>query len=221
MLYYEPWVGKNYKDAPFSGSRLLLVGESSFERDFESQPSHLREDTATLAKGEFPTRYAGFWRYIQRSVTGVQTITVDSQREFWEGVALVNLIQRPMSTKHARPSNEDFRGGVDALEAYISELEPDGIIVYSKSAWLALIEGLLLVSDPYPLVQDVPPAPLSDSSHSYTASVFSYGSPYFLLLRHPSSRPKLRAVRWFEIISPFLTRVQEHNQSLQTTAYGG
>ena len=208
MPYYEPWVGNNYEGAPYSGSRLLFVGESSYERNFKSQPSHLRKDTAALAAGTFGPKYSGFWRYIQRSVTGAQQITVKSQHEFWEGVALVNLIQRPMSTKYKRPNKKDFQYGVSALRSYINELNPEGIVVYSKSAWPALIQGLSLVADRHPLVKKSPPDPISDSKYTYHTSVFPYATPQFLLLRHPSSRPKLRAIKWFDVIRPFLQRLR-------------
>src|SRR5690606_38867950 len=97
--------------APFRNTRLLLVGESSFERDFISQPDHLSGDTQCVADGDFEPRYAGFWRFIQRALTGEQEIRQAVQHEFWHGVSLVNWIQRPMSSKDARPTLNDYGVG--------------------------------------------------------------------------------------------------------------
>ena len=127
--YYDPWVGSNYWDSPFSGNRLLIVGESSYERDFKSGPDHICVDTQTVADGKFPTKYAGFWSYIQRSLTGTQHISTVNQNEFWNGVALVNLVQRPMASMHDRPSSNDLDNGSKVLSSYIKKLEPSGVIV--------------------------------------------------------------------------------------------
>lgn len=206
--YYAPWVGKRYADAPFSGVRLLLVGESSFERDFKSQPCHLREDTRAISSGEFEPRYSGFWRYLQRSVTGVQTISAESQSAFWESVALVNLIQRPMSDKYARPQDEDYRIGAAALSAYLQQLKPEGVVVYSKTAWKPLSEELQLIPEVFPLVQNDLPARISESNRVYSSSQ-GESVCRFLLLRHPSSWPKLRATLWSPLTSSFMNHIKQ------------
>ncbi|CAM3581005.1 hypothetical protein HALO32_03187 [Halomonas lysinitropha] len=215
--FYEPWVGQSYFTSPFRNTRLLLVGESSFERDFISQPDHLSSDTQCVADGGFEPRYAGFWRFIQRSVTGEQEIRQAEQHKFWHGVSLVNWIQRPMSSKHARPTLDDYSVGCVALKSYIDELNPSGVIVFSKIAWPYLVNAFGLTSAHVPLTDDAPVSELVFASNrGYSSNVFP-GGQKFLLLRHPSSRPKMSGASWAPLIHAFIKLVG-HNKSLQPTS---
>jgi hypothetical protein len=202
--YYEPWVGSNYQFGGFGGLRLLIVGESSFERDFKSQPNHLSNDTAKLAAGEFKPKHSGFWRFIQRSITGNNNITTTSLDEFWNSVSLVNLVQRPMSSSKDRPTTNDFVTGCDSLKAYIGDLKPDCIIVYSKSSWSILKKELELEESCKNLVDESSiPLVLHDANVSYISKLFDW-KPKVLLLRHPSSRPKLGGAALSPLVGEFI-----------------
>lgn len=207
----------NYFTDPFRNTRLLIVGESSFERDFNSQPDHLSSDTRCVADGDFEPRYAGFWRFIQRAVTGDQVIRQAAQHEFWHGVSLVNWIQRPMSSKHARPTSNDYSIGCVALKSYIEKLKPNGVIVFSKIAWPSLMASFGLTRT-HMLITDTATVPelVLASNRAYLPNVLP-GGPSFLLLRHPSSRPKMSGRSWSPLIRAF-TETVGHNTSLHPTS---
>jgi hypothetical protein len=187
-------VGKTYHTEPFRNHKLLIVGESSFERDFKSKPDHLQSDTEKLVNGEFSPRYSGFWRFIQRSLTGEQRITEVNQADFWNSVSLVNLVQQPMSDKLKRPSARDYECGAKSLRHYIDNLNPEAVVVFSGSSWSALINEYDML--PYE----------SSSLNSSDKVMFSSSVP-FLLLKHPSSRPKRQAVDLHSTTERFLKSI--------------
>jgi len=205
--FYEPWVGSRYSTSSYYGKKLLLVGESSFEREFTSDPdpNHLRKDTASVVAVTFPPKYSGFWRYLYRSMTGVTAVSAQAHAQFWESVALVNLVQRPMSDKLKRPSYADYTNGASALKSYVDKLRPVGVIVLSKGAWQPLRDVLRLkVHDQKLLSQGhVGSAVIAASNQSYASEVLG-PEPLFLLIRHPSARPKRSAIHWHPLIAAFI-----------------
>jgi hypothetical protein len=208
--FYEPWVGSRYRSQPYSQVRLLVVGESSYERGFVSQRDHLRKDTQSIADGNSEVKYSNFWRFIQRSVTGDQNVTPTSQELFWNGVALVNLIQRPMSDKYKRPTDMDFASGAGALAAYIDSLQPQCVIVYSAAAWSPLKKVLRLRTDHDLIVakSQIQSHQVEPSNECWIADELGPQSPLLLLARHYCARPRTRALVWHTLIGPFIDLVR-------------
>lgn len=209
--YYEPWQGSLLDTLPYGDIRLLIVGESSYEREQKSTLDHLRVDTQDVANGAFSARYSGFWRFIQRSVTGQHQIDAKSQSEFWNRVALVNLVQRPMSCKDSRPNYEDYARGAAVLGTYVELLKPDAVIVFSKEAWTCVQQFLLLVPEAALVTEELLPPTLRASNVCWSSSRLGPGSSLFLLARHPSSRPKIAGTSWHALIAPFIQRVRHNN----------
>ncbi len=52
--YYEPWQGSLFNTSPFGDVRLLIVGESSYERDEKSTPITSKSIQGMLRTERFP-----------------------------------------------------------------------------------------------------------------------------------------------------------------------
>lgn len=215
--YYDVWQGQYFDTKPHGDVRLLLVGESSYERDEKSLPDHLRADTQYVADGTFSARYSGFWRFIQRSVTGVHEINLINQSEFWHGVALANLVQRPMSCKNSRPNDGDYAQGAMALMTYVERIRPTAVILYSKEGWSVVRKIFSLISDTKTLAaSDTLPSTLADCNICWSSRVLGSASPLFLLARHPSARPKTSGTSWHKLVAPFIQRAR-HSGVMRAT----
>lgn len=213
--YYEPWEGPRFRSDPHAGVKLLLMGESSYKRGPEhaSPPDHLRSDTQRLVDGNFygGAKSSGFWRYIQRSVSGEQEITAASQQLFWSGVALANVVQRPMENSKARPAPVDYVEGAKTIRSYIETLTPRALIIYTKSAWTAVHSACQLeaVGRSALCEQAQTPPILKESGIYWRSGVLGENSPWFLLVQHPSARrPRIAGRIWYELIGPFLDCVR-------------
>jgi hypothetical protein len=220
VAYYEPWEGQFFRTQPYEDVRLLLVGESSYKPapDVDSNPDHLRVDTQEVVNGTLKPKRSWFWRFIQRSVAGKQELDAWSQGEFWNRVALVNLIQRPMSCKNSRPCHSDYLSGSHALTSYVRFLEPDVVILYSKEGWSSVQQAFSLsISGTRLVAEELIPATLASSNVCWTSAQLGSASPMFLLVRHPSARPRLSGLSLHRLVASLLARVR-HNKAMHAPA---
>lgn len=130
VVRFEPWVGERYgsDDNPF-GVRLLLVGESMYERHPGSLTSRIVPDMiGSIVRGEWKHR---FYTTLRRTVGPEQEL-----RSFWHGLAFYNFVQVPVGDgPRQRPSEQAWAQSREAFVAVLTSLAPQAVLFLGRQLW--------------------------------------------------------------------------------------
>lgn len=140
VVHYVPFIGDDYKSGLAGGVRLLLVGESHYEKkgltidesrnytlynfgDYVDANCDLSGDSTFFKRiGKLPTLKEGPSR--------------SEIADAWRRVAFTNFLQRSVGEKASdRPGQDLWGTGEPALREIVNRLEPDAILFISKSVW--------------------------------------------------------------------------------------
>ncbi len=135
---YLPWVGDHYCSGGVFGVRLLLLGESMYERPSAPLPSSIVPDMiSSILRGQWAHR---FYTTTHRTIGGVYDL-----RTFWHSVMFYNFVQCPVGERaRQRPSTEAWLGSRAALVSVVDRHKPQAVLVLGKQLWKWLV-GLGLV----------------------------------------------------------------------------
>lgn len=146
LVHYVPCIGVDYFDGLHSGVRLLLVGESHYEKD-QLTPQESREHTLS-SFGQFGDRRFDLLKDTTffRRVGELPTLNEGADREevakTWRRVAFTNFLQYSVGNKASdRPNRGHWCNGEPALKEIVSRLKPDAVLFVSKAAWNRLQYG--------------------------------------------------------------------------------
>ncbi|MDQ1151877.1 uracil-DNA glycosylase family protein [Sphingobacterium zeae] len=129
-IAWYPYIGKHYANADF---KILIVGESHYK-----DPNDLREiwkekSFTRVIVGELGLEMQNYndIKFFQQ----INKLFNWKRQEFgvWNKAAFYNFIQKPLNTKHDRPSKADFLTGWKSFEKIIEVLRPNLCIFMGSS----------------------------------------------------------------------------------------
>ena len=131
-IIFEPWVGKKYAQNNHFGARILVLGESHYGEEFETQPNVTSEVVRLLAQ----TKRHSFFTKISKVLLGIDgTIWLDDKArgEIWEHVAFYNYIQGFVSTDpRVRPTSTMWASAQLPFLQVLRDIKPQVILVLGK-----------------------------------------------------------------------------------------
>jgi hypothetical protein len=185
-LRFLPWVGENYHSCGGAfGVRLLLVGESMYER----QPGSLTAQSVpnmigSILRAEWTHR---FYTTVWRTVGPGQELTT-----FWNAVAFYNFVQTPVGNRpRQRPSEQAWAESGEAFVAVLESLAPHAVLVLGQQLWWRLTNLQLMRQ--------------STDGEGRLAVASAADAAY---INHPSSRGFSRT-RWTGRIGNLLARARD------------
>ena len=139
-VFFDPWVGKNYKTGGYFKKRILAVGEGHVcggecQHECGLKYANECEDlTTTKVVKDYLKDCGGRWtstyRKFERSLINTDTENKPSSEEIWQSIAFFNFLQVAISTARQAGSYEDYIEGQTAFLEVIENLQPELIIVW-------------------------------------------------------------------------------------------
>lgn len=129
-LKWYPWVGKDYKNT-------IILGESHYAWNYENNEEatwinnknftrlHRTEGAALNTDVNSP-----YFRNFERAYFGASQIERYLANSLWHSVAHFNLVQRAVSSKHERPTREDYKNGWEVAWSVANILNSENIVVF-------------------------------------------------------------------------------------------
>lgn len=145
MRNYRPWIGKNYKNRNiFGNKKVMILGESQW--GFENVKGN--EATNTVLKNYLEKR-KNDEQSRDRIFTTLAKICLDKSQvsneeivEFWDSVLFYNYITESMTKPGQRPTDEQFKNGLEPFLNIINENKPNYILVCGKKLWFSIPESI-------------------------------------------------------------------------------
>ena len=129
-VHFKPWVGRDYKRQV--NPRLMLLGESHYERDGKLTSQSTIELTRDYVEGKWDHR---FWTNIMQVVTGRDHWDIDRD-DFWAKVVFYNYIQEvDADAPGVAPTAEMFKKGEYPFFEVLNEHKPTHILILAKRLW--------------------------------------------------------------------------------------
>jgi hypothetical protein len=197
-IFFEPWEGHHYNHRGFFPKRMLVLGESYYQRDQNSPlPS---EFTKKLIEEQIQEHWRQrFHTKVAIACLGVSPVRAPDKTKFWHSVSHYVYIQESVGTRRRqRPTPDMWRKAGPGFEEVIRKLRPEFILVTGKELWSHVQQ---LSSEPGPLIDD---AELKETRK------FSTGSGKFALafaMKHPASLG-FRAIAMKQFIDEALKRAE-------------
>jgi len=107
-LAWYPWISTEYKGT-------VVLGESNYGGWGHDDWLESKDFTRNRIAGPALSGSADepLYRNLERAIYGKSDISAAEQKSFWNSVAYMNIVQRPMKTIEERPVREDFKNGWD------------------------------------------------------------------------------------------------------------
>lgn len=137
-LTWLPWVGQNFAQ---SAARTFVLGESHYNWGEEKAAERLESNdfTRSVLKGQglLINRKNSNWplfRNVERALFQKKDVSAEERNQLWLSVAYNNLVQRPMLSKKARPSEEDYYEGWSVFFKEAKTLDIEKVLVLGLEA---------------------------------------------------------------------------------------
>lgn len=179
---FLPWIGKRYESGGVLGVRLLLLGESMYDRAGTLKPDIVRKMIEDQIHGR-QTRRA--YTLIHRTVG-----ELFNPSDFWHSVMFYNFVQSAVGDRpQHRPSATAREDSKAAMLAIVECHTPQAVLVLGKELWQWLI-ALGLVSE----------------TGAGVGKIEASSAPKAAYIHHPSSRG-FKPEKWRETVNTLLGRV--------------
>jgi len=144
-LRFFPWEGGRYRASPYENVRLLLLGESMYEKTPQSlTPDIVRTMVDRIRRGVWAIR---FYTQVFQTVTGTHRRAAhpNTISTFWDSVAFYNYVQFSVGDRpRMRPRKADWGASQSAFRSVVKQLNPQAVLVFGRELWNQLLRlGLL------------------------------------------------------------------------------
>lgn len=132
---FKPWVGENYEKGILQGKKLMILGESHYCANPETEAIEditikVIEDLLNpLSEHE---GYKNTYTKFAKSVVGEKQFNEETKKDFWQHVIFYNYVQTAISGARIAPTAEQFKNSEQAFFEVLSQYQPDLIIVWGK-----------------------------------------------------------------------------------------
>ena len=135
VVKFKPWVGENYETGIHQGKKLMILGESHYCPNPETEAT---EDITIKVIEDLLDPFSEYEGYkntytkFAKAVVGEKQFSDETKKEFWQHVIFYNYVQTAISGARVSPTTEQFRNSEQAFFEIISQYQPDLIIVWGK-----------------------------------------------------------------------------------------
>jgi len=195
---FDPWIPARVN---FEGVRLLLVGESHYDKEKTLPRSTTKEVVEAYGVGDqvgatklFKNAYAAFTGDFDLAQRG-------GKAEFWRSVCYCNYFQRVMWPPGEAPTPEDYIESAQPFEALLRFLQPDCFVVMSDRLWKRMRNSCVRIEHVGPLNGD----------DAFAFDVGGSNAAPAIHINHPSpgGPPPFDPKRWHPVITEFLNYCRE------------
>lgn len=135
VVKFKPWVGENYETGIHQGKKLMILGESHYCANPETEATE--DITIKIIEDLLDpfSEYEGYkntYTKFAKAVVGEKQFSDETKKEFWQHVIFYNYVQTAISGARVSPTTEQFRNSEQAFFEIISQYQPDLIIVWGK-----------------------------------------------------------------------------------------
>ena len=135
VVKFKPWVGENYETGIHQGKKLMILGESHYCANPETEA--IEDITIKIIEDLLDpfSEYEGYkntYTNFAKAVVGEKQFSDETKKEFWQHVIFYNYVQTAISGARVSPTTEQFRNSEQAFFEIISQYQPDLIIVWGK-----------------------------------------------------------------------------------------
>ncbi len=123
-LKWLPWIGDKFLDLN-SDNRIMVIGESHYFRPEEiDKEKHEKEDFTRTVVAEMALKKNYYkTKFFQNTLRGILGKKGPEFIDFWNQVAFMNLVQKPIQ-KDTAPTQQDFLIGWEACFEVIRVIKP-------------------------------------------------------------------------------------------------
>jgi hypothetical protein len=133
-LFFEPWVGPQYRSAGLDRCRLLILGESHYGSEKWDPPGEFTRAVIKRWAIDGPT--GRFFTVTCRLVRGGEIPSVEQRTSFWNSVAFFNYVQDWVGEQpRDRPKPEQWAKSAEPFRRVLRELQPHAILVLGQDLW--------------------------------------------------------------------------------------
>jgi hypothetical protein len=135
VVKFKPWVGENYETGIHQGKKLMILGESHYCANPETEATEditIKVIEDLLDPFSEHEGYKNTYTKFAKAVVGEKQFSDETKKEFWQHVIFYNYVQTSISGARLSPTTEQFRNSEQAFFEIISQYQPDLIIVWGK-----------------------------------------------------------------------------------------
>ena len=135
VVKFKPWVGENYETGIHQGKKLMILGESHYCANPETEATEditIKVIEDLLDPFSEHEGYKNTYTKFAKAVVGEKQFSDETKKEFWQHVIFYNYLQTAISGARVSPTTEQFRNSEQAFFEIISQYQPDLIIVWGK-----------------------------------------------------------------------------------------
>lgn len=135
VVKFKPWVGENYETGIHQGKKLMILGESHYCANPETEATEditIKVIEDLLDPFSEHEGYKNTYTKFAKAVVGEKQFSDETKKEFWQHVIFYNYVQTAISGARVSPTTEQFRNSEQAFFEIISQYQPDLIIVWGK-----------------------------------------------------------------------------------------
>ena len=134
-VFFQPWVGKNYKFGVIFKKKILIIGESHYCDECEncneaSAYAGCREFTQKVVE-KYLSGTTELWsrtfRKFEKSLIGDREATSE---QIWQSIAFYNYLQVAVAKARQAGNYADYDKSEDAFYEVLNTLQPDVIFVW-------------------------------------------------------------------------------------------
>lgn len=135
VVKFKPWVGENYETGIHQGKKLMILGESHYCANPETEATEditIKVIEDLLDPFSEHEGYKNTYTKFAKAVVGEKQFSDETKKEFWQHVIFYNYVQTAISGARVSPTTEQFRNSEQAFFEIISQYQPNLIIVWGK-----------------------------------------------------------------------------------------
>lgn len=135
VVKFKPWVGENYENGIHKGKKLMILGESHYCANPETEATEditIKVIEDLLDPFSEHEGYKNTYTKFAKAVVGEKQFSDETKKEFWQHVIFYNYVQTAISGARVSPTTEQFRNSEQAFFEILSQYQPDLIIVWGK-----------------------------------------------------------------------------------------
>ena len=141
-VFFEPWLGPQYRSGGLWDRKVLVVGESHYDEWQEGTPPELikhdlqRGFTQECVKEVVDEKGgARYWNRVRNRLGGEEHENQPSA-VFWNKIAFYNYIQSPVSGgPGARPTRAQWAKSALPFQEVLGRLQPDRVVFTGVRLW--------------------------------------------------------------------------------------
>ena len=125
------WKGMDYQHGGIFGTRVLIVGESTYTTDGRDTSQYnvwMAEDHIDGYRDAFRTK-------LVRSFLNTDTEQQHEIKGFWNSVCYLNYINTPLSGPRIAPEESMWAGNKQPLSNILAELKPNLVVALGYRMW--------------------------------------------------------------------------------------